>query len=186
MWFTENSWPPILICVVISGLIFALAGSLKKPSLRKLGLALLLGCPALWLLERVIVTDQERHYAEIQARIHDLASAFQSNDKPGAVAFFSEDVPVLRTTAGTAIDMVNVTDVTVKELTVSPLDEKTLQSQFRANATLSLKLWGGTASTMPTRWRLEWQQRQGKWVIIAVTRLHPIRDEEIPILDRGI
>lgn len=185
MWITETAWPPILICVVLSGLAFALAEGLKRQSLRRVGLALLLACPALWLLERAIVTERERQQAEIQQRILDLASAFQTSDKAKALTFFAADLPVLRKTVETAIDLAQVTNVTIKELTVVPLDAKTLRSQFRANAALSLKGLGRGETSLPTRWKLDWQQRQGQWVIIAVTRLHPIRDEEIQIFDPG-
>lgn len=177
-WITEDPWPLLWFCLVAGGV--SLAGGLTGRGDRFLyaGLALLGLCPVVWLVERQIVTEAE----EVENRVQELAAAFIANNEESFLDCFEPGNVKLRALALSAIKMADVPDLALRDLEVSDAGSasqgRSYQSHFRANGTVHSL---GMQTHAATRWRLVWQLRDNRWRVVAVTRLHPVREEELDV-----
>ena len=177
-WFTEDAWPPMLFCLVAGGLALAAGLTGRGEKLLWAGLALVALCPVLWVVERQIVTEAE----VVERRVHDLGAAFVANDQDTFLEFFDPRNAMLRGQAILAIKTADVPDLSIRELVVTDAGTaavgRSYQTLFRANGTVHA---AGMQSHFATRWKLIWQLRDDRWTIVAVTRMHPVRDEELEL-----
>lgn len=177
MLFTENPWPPVIVCAIVAAILIAswLQNARKHYLIGVAGCALV--SVAIVVFERLYVTDGER----IAAQIVELVDAFSQNDEERMLSHFSESATVWRRNASWAMATVDV----LSELHITDLDveffaaRSRAHSHFRANGTVSVF---GVESHQPTRWNLTWQDEDGTWKIIDVQRLHPISGEPIGLM----
>lgn len=178
MWFTENPWPPVLICCALSAAALATWFSRRETKWLTLGLGGLLLAAGFWWLERQIVTDRER----VEQLVVTLVDEFQRKDREAVIAHFSPQAPEWRVLVGKALDLVEIKDVKVRDLSVRMTSNNAQAvSHFRANGTV---IFAGNASGyQPSRWELTWRRERGEWKVIDVVRLNPLRDERLGVLD---
>lgn len=178
MWFTENPWPPVLICVVLSVAALATWVSRRQTQWLALGSLALLLAAGIWWLERRIVTDRE----QVEQLVVTLVDEFQRKDREAVLSHFSPQAPEWSLLVGKALDLVEIKDVKVRDLSVRMTSNNAQAvSHFRANGTV---IFAGNASGyQPSRWELTWRRERGEWKIIDVVRLNPLRDEPLGVLD---
>lgn len=181
MWFTETSWPPILILSVIGVLLFLGWLSQRKTGYLA-GVALCLAlCGCVFALERQIVTESER----VEQRLVDFTSAFQRDSlqrglmnvvlggpEPESFKFLMRDANDVRQMAVRALDLVDVQDdVRISDIrTHMSNKDSRATTQFRASASVSGA--GFSAVRQPSRWELTWGKEDGEWKVLRVTRLN--------------
>lgn len=180
MWFTDNPWPPMLICGLIAAILFFVWMSRGRNLFLYGAIALLVACGVIYLAERSIVTPGE----EVEARVLALCRAFQEKD-PHTVDFISPNAPELRVLLATAMKMVDVEDdVRITDLWVTTSNNNSRAvSHFRANATVSVQPVGNVGH-QPARLELTWQREGGEWHVVAVQRLNPINGEPLGLLEQ--
>ncbi len=179
MWFTEDPWPPMLLCG-IGGLIGL---GLWANSRRVLPLSLaafsLLCAGGIFALERAIITPAE----QVEQQVLTLCHEFQRK-QPAALDHFSATAPELRLMAEGAMNMVTIGD----DLSITDFKTKVTnqgsraECHFRANATISLASLGN-ARRQPARLVLFWAKEDGSWKIIGVKRLNPINGQEMGVMN---
>ncbi|RPI74071.1 MAG: hypothetical protein EHM42_15760 [Planctomycetaceae bacterium] len=178
MWFTENPWPPVLICCVLAAAALATWVSQRQMKWLYVGLGGLLLAVGLWQLERKIVTDRER----VEQLVVDLVKEFQNKDREAVLAHFSPQALLWREMVSRAFDLVEIKDVRVTDLAVRMTAQNSeALSHFRANGTVVFA--GAASGYQPSRWQLTWRRESGEWKVIDVVRLNPLRDEPLGILD---
>ena len=177
-WITEDAWPLIVFCLVAGGLCLAAGLTGRGEKLLWVGLALVALCPVLWVVEWKIVTEAE----VVEGRVHDLGAAFVANEEETFLEFFDPKNVFLRGQALVAIRTVDVPDLAIRDVEVTDAGTaavgRSWQTLFRANGTVHT---AGMQSHFATRWKLIWQLRDARWTIVAVTRMHPVRDEELEL-----
>lgn len=181
-WFTENPWPPALICVAAAGIAVGWAQSRSEARDRKLGfggaLVAILAALGIFPLERSIVTDRER----IEGEVRQLVADFTAQNEEATLAHFSPGAVEWRKQVQLALKLVKVQGIDVKDLSVKLFGQGTgATSLFRANGRVTFS--GMDAGHQPSRWKLTWQKEQGEWRIVDVVRLNPLKDEELGILE---
>jgi hypothetical protein len=181
-WFTENPWPPALICLAAAGLAVAWAQTRSQPRDRTLGFVGALGgvlaALAIFPLERSIVTDRER----IELDVRQLVADFTAQDEDATLSHFSPGAVEWRKQVQLALKLVKVQGIDVKDLSVKLFGQGTgATSLFRANGRVTFS--GMDAGHQPSRWKLTWQKEQGEWKIVDVVRLNPLKDEPMGILE---
>ncbi len=181
MWFTEDPWPPMLIC----GLGALLAISWWANSKRGLAAGLAVFCLALggavYVVEGIIVTPAE----EVEQLVTDLCWQFQRRD-PKVLEHFSQTAASLRHQCQAAMLLVEVQpDLRLTDFQTRLTNEGSRAiCHFRANATISV-LGAGNVGRQPSRFELTWAREGDAWKIIDLRRLNPIRDEELGLMDRS-
>lgn len=178
MWFTEDPWPPMLICG-LAGLLAA-AWFVSSRRLLAIGVAVLLFAAgaAIYFVELAIVTPAE----EVEQLTVQLCHDFQQQ-KPQVLEAFSPSRPELRNQCAAALMLVKVDpDLRVTDLTsrVTNAGSRGV-CRFRANATISL-MGHGSVGHQPARFEITWAREPEGWKIIEVQRLHVLRDEPLPLL----
>ena len=117
-WFTENPWPPALICLAAAGLAVAWAQTRSQPRDRTLGFVGALGgvlaALAIFPLERSIVTDRER----IELDVRQLVADFTAQDEDATLSHFSPGAVEWRKQVQLALKLVKVEGIDVKDLSV--------------------------------------------------------------------
>lgn len=181
-WFTENPWPPALICFVAAGLAVAWAQSRGEARERKRGwlgaIVAVLAALAIFPVERSIVTDRER----IEGEVRQLVADFTARDEEATLNHFSAAAKEWRQQAQLALKLVQVQGIDVKDLSVKLFGQGTgATTVFRANGRVTFS--GFDAGHQPSRWKLTWQKEQGDWKIVDVVRLHPLKEESMGILE---
>lgn len=182
MWFTETPWPPIAILGLV-GLAFAILAASKQSGKYQIAAVLcLLGCVAIWLIEREIVTEAER----VEQRVLDLVAAFQRNDAEQTLSYFSSQAPDMRRLAEVALRMVDIDpDYRITDLRVTLRSNETLaEAHFRANADATLANFG-RIGYKPTRWIVHWRKEAGEWAIIEVIRMSVVGEKRLGVLESG-
>lgn len=180
MWFTENPWPPIVIFLAVAaGLVGAWSNSGRKLPLIVAGIMVALAIGT-YVVERLIVTESER----VEQSILDLTHAFQQRDREKVLSFFPLREVALRAKVGAAQELVTVhDDLVVKDITVQMFGNNSqARSRFRANASVDVKEIG-PLSFKPSRFELGWQKEGGEWKVVKITRLNPLKEEELGLLD---
>lgn len=180
MWFTEDPWPPMLILGLL-GLV-GLGSWLSSRRVLHLGLAIVAVVMAagVYGLEQVIVTPAE----EVELLVAQLCDQFQRKD-PQTLTHFSAQAPELVLMCRTAMAMVDVDN----DLRLTDFQTKVTNAgsravcHFRANATLNVTGYG-KVGRQPARFELTWIKEGDAWKISKVRRLHPIKDEELSVLEQ--
>lgn len=178
MWPTENPWPAMIALVCVATVCFGRYGSRGKLPSLILGLVCLLLAGGCFVLDHFVVTPGE----QIAQNVYDLTTAFQRQDKPKTLSYFSPKARE-RVIIEAALGQVKVQDdLRVSDVSVTFRAANSVAvSHFRANASLSVNMMGVNAdlSYHPSRWELDWQREAGEWKITQVHRLHPITGKEI-------
>jgi hypothetical protein len=133
-----------------------------------------------FLLEAVLVTPAE----EVEALVVRLCDQFRRKD-PATLNHFSNAAPELRGLCETAMDLVEIEDdlrLTDFQTRVTNEDTRAI-THFRANATLRVNGFGNVGR-QPARIELTWAKEGNGWKIIALRRLNPVKDEEMPVLSQ--
>lgn len=179
MWFTENPWPPMLLCGI--GLLIGLGMWASSQRVLHLGISLLslLLAGAIFFIEQAIVTPAE----VVEQNVVRLCDEFRRK-QPVALDYFSPTAPDLRQMAAGAMEMVTIGDdlsVTDFQTTITNQGSRA-QCHFRANATISLA-GAGNVGRQPARFLLTWAKEGADWKIISVKRLNPINGSDMGMLD---
>jgi hypothetical protein len=178
MWFTEDPWPPMLLCGV--GAIVAVA--FWSSSKRVLPLVISALCCVLaggvYLVEAAILTPAE----QVEGLVVQLCHEFQRKDQ-AALAHFSNTAPTLRDLCASAMELVEVdNDLRLTDFQTRVTNQESrVVTQFRANATLKVQGFGSVGH-QPARIELTWAKEGTDWKIIALRRMHPLKDEEMEVL----
>jgi hypothetical protein len=176
MWFTETPWPPIVIFAV-AGACCAAAWINRRQAVYLAAIAALVVAGVVThAVEARIVTERER----VEWAIHDLADAFRAKDADRMLEHISANALQWRHVAYGAMNLVTVEDdVTITDLSIEMRNQNSRATAwFRANGTFSV---GDFRGHRPTRWEVVWQLEGGRWRIIGVERLDPVRGEPVGI-----
>lgn len=175
---TETPWPAaiVLLCVAIPCLVqWATNKKLLNLILGLSATLLIVGCFA---LDAYVLTPREL----ITQNVYDLTAAFQRQDVPKTLSFFSPQAKE-RITIALALKQVHVRDdLRISDVSVTfKADNSLAISHFRANASVSVNIGPitGDVGYHPSRWELDWQPEAGEWKIVKVHRLNPITGKEI-------
>ncbi|MBI1346613.1 hypothetical protein GC163_10025 [bacterium] len=179
MWFTEDPWPPMVLLGV--GAMLFLAWWLSSKRVLHLGLAIaaLLLAGGVYVLEQAIVTPAE----VVEGLVVQLCDEFQRKD-PLTLTHFSAQAPELTAMCLAAMSLVEVDNdlrLTDFQSTVTN-DGSRVVCHFRANATISVAGYG-KVGRQPARFELTWIKEGDTWKITKIRRLHPLKDEELGVLD---
>ncbi|HUG92731.1 MAG TPA: hypothetical protein VML55_17960 [Planctomycetaceae bacterium] len=182
MWFTENPWPPIFVCVGLAGLCVAAWVSTRR-AVALAGAAGLVGlCVAIFVAERLIVSDAER----VEAAVVDLAAAYERRDLDRALAFISDDAAALKSSARWLMDTYEVRG----GLRITDLDARLNEngteavSHFRANGSFASRRGTFGPTHYATRWEFTWHREPSGWKVVAVQPLHVVSGERDERLER--
>ncbi|MEX0587121.1 MAG: hypothetical protein WD176_10780 [Pirellulales bacterium] len=173
-WFTELSWPPIM--VLATGAVAGIAMFFGTQRVKYLAAVLpfvLIG-PVIYIVEQRIVTERER----VEAAIFAVTSAFERHDESETMKHISAQDGLLQLAVAKGLDEVELTgtlSVTDVAVTMRNQDSRAV-SHFRANGPISVK-GAGHVGHVASRWELTWQKEGGDWRIINVQRLDPISGE---------
>ena len=181
MWFTETPWPPIFICSVLAALCVIGFFSTQRGRYLVFAAGLLVLSGIIFSLERMIVTEAEH----IETAVFDLTSSFQKKDLEQTLSFFSKQNFTDRALMVTAMELVTVhDDLRVSDVMITmESGNTTAKSHFRANGTITM-MGNSFSRWAVSRWEMTWQKEEGEWRITNTRRLHPIRDEEMGLLDQ--
>jgi low affinity Fe/Cu permease len=187
MWFTEDAWSPIILCVVIGAIFFiGYVQTQRAKFLYPLGVMVFVAI-TIFFVELAIVTDLEK----VDGRLKELITTFveeSQNTKTGVTPanvrcydFFTTENTIDRARVARAIGVVNVAnDVRVPSIETKLSAEDTRAvTEFRVNGSVST---AATASRrFATRWRVHWQKVGSEWKISETHMLDLINDEELRI-----
>ena len=175
---TENPWPAMIVLLCVAVLcVGKWIGRRKIGSLVIAVVCILLGAGC-YLLDMYVQTAGEL----ITQNVYDLTTAFQQQNVPKTLGFFSAQAIPERVLISTALNQVRVgEDLRVSDVSVTFKAANSLAiSHFRANASVTINIPGGPhhVSYHPSRWELDWQKEAGEWKIVKVHRLNPITGKE--------
>lgn len=177
MWFTENAWPPMLICVAAGLLSLWIwnANRRKAPIIAALVFFVLAG--GIYAAEQMIVTEGER----LQQDVLELSDQFRRHDTK-ALDHFSEGSSEWRGICQQAMDMVQIHDDLRLFNFQTEITNRGSRAtvEFRANATITAL---GTTVHHPFRCILTYQREAGQWKIVHVERLDPMNGKKMGVLD---
>lgn len=171
MWFTENSWQPMLLFTLIA-LGFGITWSKRLQTRYLILMIVSIGLAgATWFVERAIVTERERVYDSVVGMTH----AFQKRQLEETVGYVSMQAPDLKFLIGYAYNLVKISDdMRVTDIEVHLTNQNSrAKSKFRVNGTLQ-DLRGGYVGHQPTRWETTWQLEEGEWRMIDILQIDPI------------
>jgi hypothetical protein len=181
MWFTEDPWPPMLACGLGALLAVAFWSSTKRAIHLLVAAGLLVLGGVFYVVEQVIVTPGE----QIERQVVELCDQFRRKD-PATLDHFSNTAPELKLLCQTAMALVEIEDdlrITDLQTTLSNADSRAV-CRFRANAGLSVAGFG-KVGRQPGRFELTWAKESEGWKISKLRRLHPLRDEELPLMQQS-
>lgn len=180
MWFTEDPWPPMLIFGLLGLIALGAWLSSKRLLYLSFAVAAILMAAGSYFLEQVIVTPGE----QVEALVAQLCDEFRRKD-PQVLTHFSAQSPELSLMCQTAMTLVEIDDdlrLTDFQTQVTNAGSRAV-CHFRANATLNVAGFGKVGH-QPARFELTWIREGDDWKISKVRRLHPLKDEELGVLDR--
>ena len=180
-WFTENPWPPIFILGLAACVMLAVWSAQKRGLWLMGSLTAIAAAVAVFVVEKMIVTDAER----VEKKVVELVNAFVRDDRPTVLSSFSVQAPELRELAQQGMQLVQFPNgIDVKDMHVRLTNENSRAiAHFRANGVVVVRALN-TQHSMATRWEVTWQKEAGDWKIVEVVRLHPLKEERMPILDQ--
>ncbi len=182
MWFTEDAWSPIVVCVLIAALCLAAAFMAQRAKLLWAVAVMLVAAVAIFFVERAIVTDTE----QVEGQLTELVDTFvresketPKNKQPQCVRFFAERNDRDKARIAAAVALVRVNDVRVTDVQIKVTNQGTRAlTQFRANGTVAIGSEGGH---FPTRWELSWQKEAGEWRVTTTRMLNTVNGTEVAI-----
>lgn len=190
MWFTENAWPPIIICLILAVLLLIRWQSNPQRSLLVGGVILLALCVVFYVTEQSIVTTREF----LEQRVIDFTTTFRlESNEPNSVIqkkistneiesldFISDQSTPLKILVATALMNARVhDDLDVKDIIVEVTAQDTRAvTYFRANTTITVP---GYSGYQPSRWRVRWRLEAGEWKVTEVDKLDFMTGEVEPI-----
>lgn len=192
MWFTEEAWSPIILCV-IAAVICCIAWSTTQRPRLLLGVPLLLlVAVVIYFVELSIVTDLE----QVEADLHSLLNTFveesqemhrSSGQAPAnlrSLDFFSAQNTIDRARVAAAVNLVVIDkDMRITDVQTRLTNENTRAvTHFRANGNVGHSGAGGHFSS---RWELTWQKEGDRWTVARTKMLNVMTGEEqsIPRID---
>ncbi len=179
MWFTEDPWPPMLLCGI--GLLIGLGMWASSQRVLHLGISIvsILLAGVIFYVEQVIVTPAE----QVEQHVVRLCDEFRRK-QPTALDYFSATAPELRLMAEGAMALVTIgDDLSVTDFKTTITNEGSrAQCHFRANATISLA-GAGNVGRQPARFLLTWAKEGNDWKIVGVKRLNPVNGSDMGIMD---
>ena len=188
MWFTEDAWSPIIVCVVV-GVLFFVGFSVTQRQKWLLPVPLLLvACIAIYFIEQAIVTDTERVEQSLLELIDTFALESRQtpkNQTPLCLRFFSVRNDRDRKRVGAASFLVRVDNQRVTDVQIKLTNQSTRAiTHFRANGDVSLGASGG-GSHYSSRWELTWQKEADEWKVTGTKMLNVMTGDEqnIPNVD---
>ena len=177
MWFTENAWPPMLICVAAGLLsLWIWNANRRQMHLVAAGVFFLLA-GGIYAAEQMIMTEGER----LQQDLLQLSDQFRRHD-PMALDHFSQTAGEWRAICQQAMDMVEIQDdLRLFNFQTQITNQNSRATvDFRANATITAL---GTTVHHPFRCIMTYQREGGEWKIIHVERLDPMNGKRMGVLD---
>lgn len=186
MWFTEDAWSPILVCMLTSGLFFVAYAMTQRAKLLLVIPCLVLIAIAAFFIERSVVTDRERVEMTLIELIDTFVEESQQttkNKEPRCVRFFGVQNKRDQARVAAAVLMVRVEEPRVTDIQIKLTNENTRAiTHFRANGIVSV---GGGGGHYASRWELTWQKEAGDWKVTATRMLNAVSGEEqaIPRVD---
>jgi len=182
MWFTDNPWPPILICLVAGVFIAVYANSTGKNKAFLVAFAFWIACPVIYAIEKSIITKRET----IEQDIYDLAAEFGEGNEPAVIDHISDSASKYRNMVRTGMTKFKVSPtVRITDITVEMQEEGTQALvHFRANALITKEesRSGTVQRRFPSRWEITYQEEPDRWRITHIKRLSPISGKEMPLL----
>jgi len=177
-WLTENPWPLAILCGLVALVFIVLWSNNKRGAHLLAALVCVFLAAVVFVAESMVQTDAER----VELQVHRLVEAFERKDIDEVFSMLSPQLDKLRTAVKTASGMVDVKEIRVSDLSVELREHHTRAiSQFRANGTIVVS---GSTHHAATRWRMTWERDGERWIVTRVSRLDPIRDEEVPLLSQ--
>ncbi len=178
MWFTENPWPPALICGVLAAVALTVWFQRQQSKWLLMAAGAILAAVAVWYIEKQIITERE----QVELQVIDLVKSFEAGDEERVLNHFSPQAVLWRGQVLVALKLVKVKNLDVKDMSVQLVSKDTEAiSHFRANGTVMMA--GMEGGHQPSRWKLTWRKEKGDWKIIDVIRLNPLKDEPMGVLD---
>lgn len=180
MWLTETPWPPSILVAILTTITLLWGYNRGQRGPLIAGGLLLLLIPAIFVVERLIITPGE----EVEALVHELRDAVAARDVDQTLSYFSPQLLPERAAIRAGMQMGYVKpDVSITDLSVSVSQNSTAESHFRANGTFVLDTPIASGERhIATRWNVLWRREAGVWKIFSLDRLNPITGEVIPIL----
>jgi len=177
MWVIEEPLPAVLVLATAACGCLALWSSARKRALVVTAVLLIALCPAVFVVDQLVVTDGER----LVDSIYDLADAFRMRKLRETLSHFSPNAAKERSQITWAVNNVEVDpDLRLTDFQTKVFANGTrATSHFRANGTFHVMGFDGRH---PSRWLLTWQKEAGRWQIIQVERLNVVNGERIGTL----
>lgn len=184
MWFTESALVPAVLCAGIAAVLLQ-RGLATRSKLSYGGALLLLGVAAgIVFLERQIVTDAEQVRLRVEELVYGFRDQSQSKrDSEPLLKFIAEDATAIQMTLKAALVLVTVEDdLSLADVQIQRVDADRFLVTFRANATVSAQTVGNLGHH-PSRWRTEWQRKNGEFRMTAIERLNPVNGQTVKTLE---
>jgi hypothetical protein len=177
MWFTENPWPPMLVCAIAALACFGLWNTDRRNLYFFFAWTFLAMTGGIYAVERVIVTEGER----LQGTVVEMCHQFRNRD-PQTLTHFSETAPEWKSVCETAMKMVEIRDdLRLTDFATTITHENSRATvHFRANATISAM---GATAHHPFRCILSFRKEGGLWKIVDVERLDPINGTKMEVME---
>jgi len=179
MWFTEDPWPPMLICGVAALIGLGFWSSSKRVLPLGFSAFFLIAAGVIYLVERTIVTPAEH----VQDLLVQLVDEFKQRD-PKTLDHFSASAPGWRAICERAMNDFTVED----DLALSDFHTKMTNEEtravvsFRAKGTVSAPSYTIVKTYFAARFEVTWEKEGGDWKVVDVKRFSPVKDsEELPI-----
>ncbi|MCA9082612.1 MAG: hypothetical protein KDA81_01085 [Planctomycetaceae bacterium] len=170
---TDNPWP-LVIAFAAAAVVAALTGS---PRGQKMAGVFLLMAAGVFLLERYLVSPEER----VEATVQQMLDNFKQRNLDGIQSQISPHSPALIEIARQGLDLVDLSPAFhIKSAEVTLNDTKTTATAMvRANGEVTLRKHGGATHRVPNYWRTEWVLEDGVWKLSSATRLNPVNGTEM-------
>lgn len=191
MWFTEDAWSPIILCVVACVIFFIAWSTTRKSKLLIAIPLLILAAITIFFAEKAIVTRRE----QLEETIFELVDTFvressltlEAGIRPEDVhkQFRSDDyfatqnrVDRRRVIAALLLVVVNE-DISVKDVEIEMADNGgQAMTRFRVNGKVAA---GSFAGHRVSYWEMNWQIETDGWKITRTQMLDPVNGEPKPI-----
>ena len=192
MWFTEDAWSPIILCIVACVIFFIAWSTTRKSKLLIAIPLLLLAAVTIFFVEKAIETPLEK----LEATLFDLVDTFvQESQNTQPAPNMSEDDVAARVrsddffTEGNEADrkrvirgllLVSVSDdVSVKDVELDVTSDFTqATARFRVNGTVAAGAFSGHRVSY---WEMHWKMTIEGWKITRTIMLDPVNGSEKPI-----
>jgi hypothetical protein len=185
MWFTEDAWSPIILCIVAGAILFIAYVQTQRSKFLYPVPVLVVIIIALFFVEQAVTTDREKvngRLKELMVTLAEETQAAKSGKIPQNIRcfdYFTEDNVIDRGLVRMAITRYAISDIRNPSVESELGDDKTTATtDFRANGTYSTNTAGGHFAT---RWKLDWRKIGGDWKISKTTMLNVGNGEEMSV-----